>query len=266
MKFWLNGQLGEDTKAVAINDRGFLLGDGIFETFYVHDGKLCERDAHLARLEKAADQFAIHLPYSLDELINAMQAVLSANEIETGSLRLTVSRGTGPRGLLPPADCKPTVLITAVAGTMARNHFSPLRLMVSSIRRNDTSPASRHKTIGGYLDNILALKEAQDHGVDDALLLNTQGNPVCTTSANLIVKTADGYISPPETDGALPGIFLEKALKELSEKGHTIIRRSLEISDFENATEIFVSNSLIGLRPVQEIQMSGNIIFQDNTL
>ena len=180
MIFWLNGQLSEEINAIAINDRGFLLGDGLFETFRIENKQPQDLVAHLNRLDQSLKIMGIEIPYQRSEFISAMDQVIQGNAITSGSLRLTISRGVGPRGLLPPKDCKITVMITAVASEVSANRLPAIKLMVSSIRRNDTSPASRMKTIGGYLDNILALQEAKNAGFDDALLLNTKDQVACS--------------------------------------------------------------------------------------
>ncbi|WP_420549243.1 aminotransferase class IV [Curvivirga sp.] len=256
MTFWINGELKKDSSAIAINDRGFLLGDGLFETFYVDNGYACEVDEHLDRLNQSLNILDISCPYSKAELKHAIQSCLSANEINFGSLRLTVSRGTGPRGLLPPNDCHSTTLITCAKGHIKRNEFPAINLTISKIRRNETSPTSRLKTIGGYLDNILALKEAKDAGFDDAILLNTKDKIACTTSANIFLKIDDAWHTPPKEDGILPGIYRDITIHKLKVEKQVILEHCLSLSDLDIADKILISNSLIGLREVSSVNIN----------
>ncbi|MTI11108.1 aminotransferase class IV [Curvivirga aplysinae] len=258
MIFWVNGELREDTSAIAINDRGFLLGDGIFETFYVENGLACEVTEHLDRLYQGLNILDIACSYSKQELAEAIQSCLKRNKLEIGSLRLTVSRGIGPRGLLPPTNCQNTVLITCVAGSIKRNEFPPISLTISRIRRNETSPTSRFKTIGGYLDNVLALKEAKDAGFDDAILLNTKGHIACTSSANIFLNIEDIWYTPQKEDGILSGIYRGIAIKKLKVDKQIILERSLSLSDLEKAGKVLISNSLIGLRKVYSVNITKN--------
>jgi len=255
MKFWLNGAFQEDRKAIKINDRGFLLGDGLFETFYVENGQAFEYDAHLNRLFASLKILDIQCPYTIEDLKQSIDACLMENGISLGSLRLTVTRGTGPRGLLPPENCDVTVLITCVGGQMKRHDFPPVSLMVSSIRRNDTSPTSQLKTIGGYLDNILALQEAKSRGFDDAILLNTKDHIACTTSANIFLKLDGIWHTPAQEDGILSGIYRDEFIQEQANAAQPVIEQSLTLDDLKRAEQIMLTNSLIGKRLVHEVEI-----------
>ena len=253
MKFWLNGSFQEESNAIQVNDRGFLLGDGLFETFYVEDGQVFECDAHLDRLFAGLEILKIKCPYTAEDLKQAINNCIRENKISLGSSRLTITRGTGPRGLLPTENCHVTVLITCTAGQVKRHDYPAINLMVSSIRRNETSPASQLKTIGGYLDNILALQEAKDAGFDDAIMLNTKGHLACTTSANIFLKIGGNWHTPAPTDGILSGIYRDIFMQEQLNEGHILVEKSLTLHDLENADKVMITNSLIGKRLINKI-------------
>ncbi|OYX11171.1 MAG: 2-keto-4-methylthiobutyrate aminotransferase [Rhizobiales bacterium 32-66-8] len=243
MIYWLNGKLVPAEAAVlSPTDRGFTLGDGLFETLRVVDGAVLRVEAHLARLAAGAQVLA--LPLAGLNLAAALTAVVAANHVETGVVRLTVSRGSGPRGVLPPVEPHPTVLIGATA--LVAPASAPVRLMTCTVtRRNEMSPLSRIKSLN-YLDNILARQEAAARGLDDALLLNTRGQVAEASYANLFAVREGTLVTPPVADGALPGIMRAEILR-LGAREETLTPR-----DLAGAEEVFLSTSL-GLRPVAEL-------------
>jgi branched-chain amino acid aminotransferase len=114
MKLILNGELMEAAGArIAPDDRGFTLGDGVFETVALKKAAPKRLAAHLARLRDGAGVLGIPVPYTDTKIAELAAAVISANEMSEGALRLMLTRGLGARGLTPPEAPTPTFLITA---------------------------------------------------------------------------------------------------------------------------------------------------------
>lgn len=203
MKYvWLNDRLAPSENApLDCADRGFLLGDGVFETMRLHDGVPVRLDAHLRRLAEGAALLQIPLPEG-DRLHHALESLIKANGHVSGSLRLTLTRGVGPRGLLPPPSPHPTLLITQALPMAAPG---PCRLQVSRYRRDGASPLSRIKHLN-YLPQILSRLEADQAGYDDALLLSADGVHVAEASASTLIVLSGGNLQTPRLeDGALAG-------------------------------------------------------------
>lgn len=238
MLIHLNGALVSAAEArVDPADRGLALGDGLFETIRVRDGRPLRLAAHCARLRAGADVLDLPVPVSDEALGRALEETLKANAVTDGVLRLTLTRGPGPRGLLPPPRPRPTLLITAAAGEASSP--SPIRAVIATTtRRNEHSPLSRCKCIN-YLDNILARLEAAKRGAEDALLLNTAGRLAGTTMANLFLVIDGAVVTPPVADGALPGVMRGEVLAAAGAE-----ERSLKPEDLARASEAFVTNCL----------------------
>ena len=134
MKLWLDDSLIDAGAAgIRADDRGLLLGDGLYETLLVRDGRPQRLEAHLARLCRGAA--VIGLPLPAVDIGEAMRLTVAANDLSDGSLRLTVTRGGGPRGLAPPPRPRPTIMITAAA---AAPPPAPARCVVATrTRRNE---------------------------------------------------------------------------------------------------------------------------------
>ncbi len=243
MTAWLNGRLVANPGLDA-TDRGFTLGDGVFETIRAACGRPCRLEAHLKRLAAGARLLDLSIPFDGEALGVAMRALLAKAGLSEAALRLTISRGPAPRGLLPPAEAHPTVLITA--GPLPPP-LPPARLVVAEItRRNEHSPLSRIKSLNA-LDNILARQEAARRGADEAVLLNTAGRVAETTIATLFALIDGRIVTPPAAEGALPGIARAVLLAGLE-----VAERPLTLAELRRADEIVLTNSL-GLRPVASL-------------
>lgn len=230
------------------SDRGFLLGDGVFETMRLHEGRVLRLDRHLARLARGAALLHIPLP-EISLLHHALDAVIAANSVPDAALRLTLSRGAGPRGLLPPPSPNPTFLITQSA---LAPPLGPCRLHVSRYRRDGASPLSQIKHLN-YLPQILARIDAEQAGCDDALLMAADGHHIAEASAATLIVFCGGerLHTPPVDDGALAGT----AREALIESGLCIEQR-LTLEDLYTAQGAWLVNSL----SVREIHGVGTIV------
>ena len=235
---WLNGRLlASETACLNPQDRGFLLGDGVFETLRGTE----HLDRHLARLRNGAAVLGIDVGWTDDEIARGAAAVLAGR---AAVLRITLSRGPGGRGILPAAGAAATLLITS---TNLPEILPPARVVIArGTRRNEHSPLSRIKSLN-YLDSILARQEAALAGADDAILLNTAGRVAEAAASNLFVSLGGKWVTPPVADGALPGIA--RAL--LLEAGFAAERR-IEEAWLRDATAAFLTSSL-GSRPIASI-------------
>ena len=199
---WLNGELIAASAArIDPADRGFTLGDGVFETMRAEAGAVRHGGLHLARLRQGAGVLGIGVPWSDGEITAALTAVAGGAAC---ALRLTLTRGPMARGVLPQgAPGAETMLITAGA---LPPPLPPARVIVAGCtRRNEWSPLSRVKSLN-YGDGILARREAAAAGFDDALLLNTQGDLAEATAASVVLVLDGAAVTPRVEDGALPGI------------------------------------------------------------
>jgi branched-chain amino acid aminotransferase len=246
---WLDGRISDDTRApFDFADRGLLLADGLFETILVIGGTPFLLDAHLERLARGAE--SIGMPCDRDVVLSAVRDLAGA-QAEPAVVRVTVTRGAGPRGLRPPAAANPTVFATSAPWSPALA-FKPQTLAVSAIRRNASSPLSRLKSLS-YLDNVLALEDATRGGADDALLLSTNGNVACTSAANLFVVQGDRLSTPPLSDGVLAGTMRACVLALAPDVGLNAEKKSLSLDDVRKADAAFSTNSVRLVSPIAAI-------------
>lgn len=235
---------------IAPDDRGFTLGDGLFETVLAEAGELRDLDAHLQRM--MAGCAALGLPPPDPGAAEAeMRRALSGAGL-TGlraAVRLTLTAGSGGRGLDRPAPLLPILVATAAS---APAPDGPVRLAISRIRRNDQSPAAGLKTLA-YLDNVLARREAAAAGADEAVMLNTRGELACAAAANLFWVSEGRLFTPDLACGALPGIVRARVIGAAKAQGLAMeeVRATPDILD--SADGIFLTNSLIGVRQAASV-------------
>jgi branched-chain amino acid aminotransferase len=234
---WVDGRIvPADEPRILVGDRGLTLGDGLFETIRVSGGRAVGLDAHLARLAAGRAVIGLDGVPADEALARALRALIAEAAVEEGAARLTVTRGPGPRGLVPPVGARPTVVITAVPGAAPQG---PVRLCVAhSTRRNEWSPLARIKSTNA-LDAILARREAAARGCDDAVMLNTKGNAAETTIANLFVRLGPLWVTPSVAEGALPGTMRARILGPLG-----AVERPVSCGELERADEIVLTSAL----------------------
>ncbi|NPV52694.1 MAG: hypothetical protein HPY71_04130 [Firmicutes bacterium] len=253
---YLNKEFFPATQAsISAFDHGFLYGDGLFETMRAYGGHIFLLDRHLGRLERSAKWLGIPLP-PLDELTGALCRLLAVNGLKDASIRLTVSRGPGP-GRPELELCGPPTVLAAVrpyayGGEEAEKSLSRRRLIVSCIRRNDLSPLAGIKSLN-YMDSLLAREEAHRTGADDAILLNTRGEIAETSTANIFFVQDQLILTPPIESGCLPGITRQVVLEIAQAMGFRALEKVMMPQDLLCSDEIFVTNSLIEVAPVQEV-------------
>jgi branched-chain amino acid aminotransferase len=229
-------------------DRGFMLGDGIFETLLVTNRVAIWRNAHLERMGKAARRMG--LPFNSDAIILAMNDALQTVDPQPHVMRVTLSRGVTARGLAVETE-KPTLLVTCNAFDAA-SIGKPVSLITSTLRRNPASISDRYKTLS-YVNNVMAAREARARGADDALMLTIDGMVACTSVANIFLAQGQKLVTPAESEGILPGVMRRFLIEHAAQLGFSVESRAVEIEELHAADHVFITNSLRLLNPVQAL-------------
>ncbi len=229
---WVNGELlRADVASVGIADHGLVVGDGAFETLQIMRGVPFAARRHIRRLQTTLSALAVRAPDE-DLLRSAMADVVSANGLETGRLRLTVTGGLGPLGSGEPTG-PATVVVAAEPLGNRPNH----RMVTVPWTRNEGGALAGLKTTS-YAENVRALRFAHERNADEALFTNTQGLLCEGTGTNLFVVTDAGVFTPPLASGCLAGVTRELVL-EIAE----VTEADLPLEILDQATEVFVTSS-----------------------
>ncbi len=246
MKVWLNGALVEQDEAcISPTDRGFLLGDGVFETLRSYSGRLPTLGEHLERLRAGAQVLGIAAPPG-PQLERGAVELLEATGLADARIRITVTSGHGPPGLAPAGAGKPTALITA---SPLQRWPSEASAVVCPWPHNEHSPLAGVKTTS-RADTVLGISYARVHDADEAIFLNTAGNLCEATTANVFVIVDQRVETPPLSAGCLAGITRELVLKLCRDLGFECAEANLALSHFSEAGEMFLTSSTRGIQPL----------------
>jgi len=258
---WLNGQIvSKENAVVSVFDHGVLYGDGVFEGIRFYHNRIFRLDAHLKRLEDSAAALLLDIQYSREELVSALNEVVSAYEESDGYIRLVVTRGEGKLGINPFNCKKSTVFIIADRLELIdeSKKAAGAKLIVSSVRRiAAVSLEPRIKSLN-YLNNIQALMEAKHANADEAIMLNQHGN-IAEGSTDNVFVVKDGILkTPPINDGALQGITRGVVIEIAHELAIPCLETSLTPYDIYTADECFLTGTGMELLPVHE--MDGRVV------
>lgn len=244
---WING---EERDQVAVNDRGLLYGDGVFETMAVRAGSLPLLDRHMARLGRGLRRLGID---GLDLALLAAEVRRCCAGVDQAVARLTVTRGPSLRGYQPPAVPEPTRILSLSdwPRDLARRAGEGVVIRLCR-QRLATQPVLAGIKHLNRLEQVLARAEWRDPRIAEGLMLDDAGRPVCGTMSNLFV-VRDGRLLTPSVDrcgvaGVMRGLVLELA----GEAGLDCSQADLSLEDALTADEMFLTNAIIGIWPVRQ--------------
>lgn len=249
---FLNGQfVPEEQAVVPVNDRGFLLGDGLFETVRIIRGRPFRFAQHLERLARGADFLKITLPFPAKELQKFAETLIAQNQMPDAILRLTLTRGPGERGYTPKAGGRPTLVMT-LHPAPPPDLLAEWTLITASFHIPAADPLASFKTTSKIL-HVLARVEAAERGADEALLLNTNGEVAETAGGNLFWVYNDQICTVPTGRGILPGVTRAVVLEICQSLGLRVNKRVIKPEALRNSAGIFVTQTAFGVVPVSAL-------------
>lgn len=251
----VNGQfVPEPNASISIFDRGFLYGDGLFETVRIYGGKVFRLARHLERLADGLGTLRFSLPVAPPMLAQWLEDLIGRNRIREGFARVIVTRGISDFGLGTTTARDPNIVMYA----QERPPWPPdryargFRVIIARERANAQSVMEMTKTIS-RVHHVLAKMEAEQAGVDDAVLLNTEGYLAEGTASNLFLVRAGAVLTAPIEAGLLPGITREVIQEVATAEGVPIHQGKYTAQDLYAADEAFLSSTLMELMPVVQV-------------
>ncbi|MGI5141351.1 aminotransferase class IV [Streptomyces sp. CA-106110] len=243
MKIWLDGGLQDTESArVSVFDHGLTVGDGIFETVKAVEGRPFALTRHLDRLTRSARGLGLADP-DADEVRRACAAVLEANPMPLGRLRITYTGGYGPLGS-DRGDRGPT-LVVAIGETRRRPDSTAV--ITVPWTRNERGALAGLKTTS-YAENVVALARASEQGATEALFANTVGQLCEGTGSNVFVVLCGEIHTPPLASGCLAGIT-----RALTAEWTGAKETDLPLDVLEHADEIFLTSTLRDVQAVHRV-------------
>lgn len=255
-RVWIDGTVRDAASAaVPVLDHGLLYGDGVFEGIRITGGRIFRLQRHLERLSRSARAIGLDLPLDIDAVGAVVCETAAAYDADEAYVRLLVTRGSGPLSL-DPTSCSQPRLLCIVAGirmfTDAQRRAG-LSLVTASNRRPAADMLDPQVKSLNYLNNVLAKRQARLGGYDDALILNTDGRVAEASGANVLAVIDGELVTPPPTEGALPGITRDALLEGALDAGMRVAEKPLARYALLNAREAMLCGSGAGVVPLASL-------------
>jgi aminodeoxychorismate lyase len=254
MVVYLNGEfLPEEEARVSVFDRGFLYGDSLFETMRVCHRRVFRWHQHMERFLRGCEHLGIRCPLPVNELRDVGRKLIETNQLPHALMRLTLSRGVGPRGYSPTGAETPT-LVLAMYPAEPLDPAKPAqwRLVTSSFRLPPADGLASHKN-GSKLLQVMARREAEAADADEALLVNTQGEVAEAASANLFWTRGHMVYTSPTAVGVLPGVTRAVILEICATQGIPVKKRLTKVEMLRGSDALFLTNSVQGIIDVESL-------------
>ncbi|MCL2733106.1 MAG: aminodeoxychorismate lyase [Actinomycetia bacterium] len=243
MRIWVDGGLRDTADAtVSVFDHGLTVGDGVFETLKAVHGTAFATTRHLRRLARSARGLGLPEP-DLDEVATACAAVLEANPMPFGRLRITYTGGLSPLSS-DRGDSGPTLVVALAASTPRPDTTAVVTVPWT---RNERGALAGLKTTS-YGENVVALSRAHEHGASEALLANTRGLLCEGTGSNVFVVVGGRLLTPPLESGCLAGITRALVVDWAGAE-----ETDLPFDVLDRADEVFLTSSLRDVQAVHRV-------------
>lgn len=256
MKVSVNGKIMEEGEAfVSVLDRGYLFGEGLFETFRSYDGALPFIDRHLKRMEWGATFIGLPFPHPND-LKTAVGELLKANGLPNGRVKIILSgkNAAGFRPLVPTDALDITVVIGCekFAPRPDEEYENGVALSVIRSVKNTPPPLSNLKSLSS-LEKMIARREFLEKDAFDGILLSAEGHVTETTSSNIFWIADEKLFTSPTSLGLLPGVTREIVIEIARDNGIEFDERVIDEEGIKKASEIFLTGSTLEVMPVTRV-------------
>jgi branched-chain amino acid aminotransferase len=261
MKVYIDGKFYDEAKAkISVFDHGLLYGDGIFEGIRAYNGRVFKLKEHIDRLFYSAKAILLTIPMTHEALCKAVVDTCRRNRLKDGYIRLLVTRGCGTLGLNPNRCKNPSVVV--IAGKIQlypeELYRRGMEIVTVPTTRNLHSAVNPAIKSLNYLNNILAKIEANNAGVEEAIMLNAEGYVAECTGDNIFMLKGNQLITPPLSAGALYGITRGTVMDLAAERGLKVAETNLTRYDLFNADECFLTGTGAEIIPV--VKIDGRVI------
>lgn len=248
MKGYVDGRVLEDAR-VPLTDRGYLLGDGVFETLRVDSGHVFRLDDHMERLARGLHVLGID-EATREEACAAALTLADAAEEDPILVRVNVTSGLF-RGIADGAGPAVTGFLRPMAAPPAKRYGTGVSVVLSRYRKDHESPLSSVKHMS-YLPHVQARREARATGAHDALLTNMAGRIAEATTSNVFAMVGATVHAPGPAEGALAGITRDVVLAFVHEEG-VEVRPRLTAETLRRADEAWLTNTRVGCLPITRV-------------
>jgi branched-chain amino acid aminotransferase len=253
---YLNGKfLAEKDAVISIFDRGFLYGDGVFETMRSYNGRIFKLREHMQRLKNSAERIKLRLTHSGRELADICNELLARNGVADAILRISITRGIAAGGIGTAKAGKPTIAayIRPPMPVPAGAETDGVSAIISSVRKIPSNALNAKIKSMNFLNLILARSEAEEAGAFEAILLDRSGCITETSTANIFFVRDGRLFTPGCESDILLGIIRATVLELAAKQGIDCREAAIPASEITSFQECFLTNSGVELLPVTRI-------------
>ncbi len=259
---FLNGKfLPLKNAKVSPLDRGFMLGDGLFETLRAYGGNVFRIQDHLDRLFDSLQKIFLEIPYSKKQLQEFVLKTLKKNNLEEAYIRITITRGEGPPGLAIPQASPPTIVVYTKEFPALPQEFYDNGIKVATFPNSATQTATLNPQIKScnYLSQIIIKELANRKNAYEGIILENDKIVSEGSASNIFIVKSKKIKTPALSPYILPGVT-RKFIMEIANKIETPCEEtSITVEDIYQADEAFIVNTGIEILPVthaDEIQIA----------
>ena len=239
-----------------LQDRGLAYGHGLFETMGLHQTQLPLLQQHLQRLVTDARKLGIDLSFeSVETCVNAFITALRAEGVENAVVKVILTAGAGGRGYQTPVELQPHIVCISspLADNLEYQRRNGIKLWCCQYQLPLNAPLAGIKHLN-RLDQILARNECDLAGYDDGVMFATDGSLIETTSANIFIKTASGWVTPALDGAGVNGVMRTLLLQEIFPAMElSVCNRAITADELWGCNESFICNAIRGIVPVLSI-------------
>ncbi len=247
---WIDGVL---EKSLPLPDRGLDFGDGLFETVLIVHGQAVYFDLHLQRLERGLR--TLGFPNCVSLVKTHISSILSSRGFNRlVAMRVTITRGEGPRGYAPPDTCTPRVIITCtnLPDDLYKKIALPARISMAKIRWGSQPDLAGLKHLN-RLEQVMAAAEKTKAGVDEVVMLGQHGSIISVSAGNIFLYADGSLVTPDLCECGVRGTRRQLVLESLApELGLSTRVARVSSEQLIEADEVFYCNALVGVRPVAQ--------------
>lgn len=242
---------GRPDDRVSANDRGFLYGDGLFETLAVHEGRAVAFASHWQRLNAGCQRLGFDCPGAAllqDEILQV------CTDWPRAVAKVVVTRGCGARGYTPGSETRSLRVVAAYPWPqgLAEKHAQGVAVKLLQHRLGSQRALAGLKHLS-RLEQVYAARELTSSNCDEGLLCDSQGNLVEAIQSNVFAWQSGVLVTPSLERAGVAGIMRERVLASASSLGLPVRIATLPTTVLSRCEEMFLSNSVSGVVPINQI-------------
>ncbi len=249
---WINGVFSDlSTAKISIEDRGYLLGDGVYEVIRIYNGRVFYLGAHLRRLLRSAEAIRITNPFSEEEMQAIITELLAKSGCREGYIYMQLTRGSAKRDHLFPEQTRPNLVmyVRELAPIPATEDVKPQEAVTLS----DERWLNCYIKTTNLLPNSLARQKAAEAGAVEAIFYREGGIVTEGTRSN-VFSVIDGLVrTHPASNLILSGITREIVLELLKELSIPTLEKAFSLQELETAAEVWVTSTTMEVNPLCKI-------------